>query len=469
MDQTTYINNHGSQGISGLFTLPRVGTYPGTLYLTRERAHLHVWLPSRETNSVLDSPFTAHGVINDRQSVTMLNCSTHSITRFSADGVDKRKHIIHSNLMLTGYAKFDPLIDSIREIQWRLSDCRNLFGIYDVAPPDEPEPLFSCDTSFGHLDILHNHHPEFKLRVAENAPLSDMILHMQTISRFFGLVFGKRMSIWGCQIRAHNANGDVRSYTLSFPSTEQNNYFVTDSTVLLHPMHHLKQIGEMLRAWTASSNTRRRSARDIARDNVLLNWGTREYPDLRLVRAISSIDWIGIASLDALAGLTEKQKPLQVPEGTSRGTTKLNSKGTVDSSGSEGTMEVSKRRKPKKVKIRDKIKLRVNGIADLLPLERKDLLDVANEAVDYRNFIIHGGEWICKNYTPKPLIFYIDTIEFIFLASELKCCGWNEGLSQRIRLYHPFDQYIRTFRKMLLRDPLRGPHPLKMYVDAGVL
>ena len=106
-----------------------------------------------------------------------------------------------------------------------------------------------------------------------------------------------------------------------------------------------------------------------------------------------------------------------------------------------------------------RLKPRLSDISGILPYETTDLLDFAKESVDYRNYIVHGWRWDKPKPSGENLRLFVDTIEFIFLASELKYCGWDYGFQSRVALHHPFDKYISAFKRMCPQGPMRKLSP----------
>ena len=233
--------------------------------------------------------FEVHGVVDGHQNITMRKCSMQSADILHVDGRIMRRYVINSDLTLSGETKFNTVLDYVTQIQWHLSDCRQVFGIYDVDPADEPEHLFSCNTSYGHFAILHGRHPEFHLRVSSGALLSEMIFRMRAISRFFGFVFGKRMSIWDSQIMSLDKDGGTHRHAILAPFTKQDDCFIAECDVLVHPRLHRKQIVDMIVMWTDTSSPWCRYA-GKHRNQILKNWGSEKYPEGRLVQAVSAID-----------------------------------------------------------------------------------------------------------------------------------------------------------------------------------
>ena len=77
---------------------------------------------------------------------------------------------------------------------------------------------------------------------------------------------------------------------------------------------------------------------------------------------------------------------------------------------------------------------------------------VVDEAVDCRNYFVHGsGTKLDYEQNFDQVMFFTDTLEFVFAASDLIECGWNATLwSQKMSsLTHPFDRFLKGYSKAL--------------------
>jgi hypothetical protein len=93
-----------------------------------------------------------------------------------------------------------------------------------------------------------------------------------------------------------------------------------------------------------------------------------------------------------------------------------------------------------KQKIRSRAKLVSDATGDRFP----ELELVANEAVNCRNYFVHGTESkILYSESNDFLSFLTETLEFIFAASDLIDAGWDIGAwcKEGTTMSHPFSRY----------------------------
>lgn len=93
-----------------------------------------------------------------------------------------------------------------------------------------------------------------------------------------------------------------------------------------------------------------------------------------------------------------------------------------------------------KRKVRSRVKLIMDAVGTKLP----DLELVTDQAVDCRNYYVHGtpGKFSYEVHSDQP-IFFTDTLEFVFAASDLIDAGWDiaEWIKQGTTMSHPFGRY----------------------------
>ena len=92
-----------------------------------------------------------------------------------------------------------------------------------------------------------------------------------------------------------------------------------------------------------------------------------------------------------------------------------------------------------KRKIRHRAQLLIDALGTLFP----DLLMVTDEAVDCRNHYVHGSKPVFDyNKEFDSVVFFTDTLEFVFAASDFIEAGWDvkawsEGPTP---MSHPFSR-----------------------------
>ena len=97
-----------------------------------------------------------------------------------------------------------------------------------------------------------------------------------------------------------------------------------------------------------------------------------------------------------------------------------------------------------KASLKRKVRARAKLILDRIPARFPELEFVVDEAVDCRNYFVHGSK-AKMDYSDEfdQVIFFTEALEFIFAASDLIECGWNidEWSKQTSTVSHPFDRF----------------------------
>jgi hypothetical protein len=102
--------------------------------------------------------------------------------------------------------------------------------------------------------------------------------------------------------------------------------------------------------------------------------------------------------------------------------------------------------------LKRKIRRRVKLITDTAVAKFPDLELVTDQAVDCRNFYVHGtpGKFSYGDHADQST-FFTDTLEFVFAASDLIEAGWDivEWIKQGTTMSHPFGRYRVEYAERL--------------------
>lgn len=102
--------------------------------------------------------------------------------------------------------------------------------------------------------------------------------------------------------------------------------------------------------------------------------------------------------------------------------------------------------------LKRKVRSRVKLIMDTVGAKFPDLELVTDQAVDCRNFYVHGtpGKFSYGVHADQPT-FFTDTLEFVFAASDLIEAGWDiaEWIKQGTTMSHPFGRYYVGYAERL--------------------
>jgi hypothetical protein len=111
-----------------------------------------------------------------------------------------------------------------------------------------------------------------------------------------------------------------------------------------------------------------------------------------------------------------------------------------------------------KASLKHKVRARANRILDRIPARFPELELVIDEAVNCRNYFVHGSK-AKMDYTVEfdQVIFFTEALEFIFAASDLIECGWDieRWSKQGSTMSHPFDRF-RLDYELRLKDLKRA-------------
>ena len=117
-----------------------------------------------------------------------------------------------------------------------------------------------------------------------------------------------------------------------------------------------------------------------------------------------------------------------------------------------------------KPQLKKKIVARAALISQRLPHLFPDLRLVVEEAVNCRNFFVHASEQKFPYTQNWPTVgFFIDTLEFVFGATDLMDAGWNiqEWSARGTTMSHPFGafktEYERWLTDLKALLPQKGP------------
>lgn len=98
--------------------------------------------------------------------------------------------------------------------------------------------------------------------------------------------------------------------------------------------------------------------------------------------------------------------------------------------------------------LKHKVRHRAGKIIEVAGEWFPELTTITDEAVNCRNFYVHGSE-PCFDYESNAaaISFFIDTLEFVFGASDLIEAGWNirSWIQHGTTATHPFGRYRANY------------------------
>jgi hypothetical protein len=105
-----------------------------------------------------------------------------------------------------------------------------------------------------------------------------------------------------------------------------------------------------------------------------------------------------------------------------------------------------------KANLKQKIQHRAQVLLNAVPERFPDLIFVLDEAVNCRNYYVHGNSpRFDYDQNFNAVVFFIDALEFVFAASDLIEAGWDVRVwaDQYSSVRHPFDCVRIDYRQRL--------------------
>lgn len=105
-----------------------------------------------------------------------------------------------------------------------------------------------------------------------------------------------------------------------------------------------------------------------------------------------------------------------------------------------------------KASLKRKVRSRAKPITDIVGARFPELDLVVDQAIDCRNYFVHGSvAKIDYDQHFDQVMFFVDTLEFIFSASDLVESGWDiaSWITQGTTLSHPFGRYRVGYTEQL--------------------
>ena len=311
--------------------------------------------------------------------------------------------------------------------------------------------VFSSDTAIARISA--DHRPDFTMGDSASFGLikkTDLSLEfqrpvtvMESLHRvdrtlqFFDLVVGRSQLV--SEVRIATEMDDVSdpahvyasAYVDSCRSPEGRESGI--NTILINPVQEAREFSRVLEDWVA-----RDDKWGTARARLRRVWSGRSYGVDRLVAAANVFDLLPGDTYGSKPSLSEdldtaKQRARELfralPESQERNYV-LGCLGRVG----DWTL---------KRKIRHRAESLVNTIGALVP----SIDDVVREAVALRNDYVHGPSGGYEQRS-KQLVFFTDSLEFIFLASDLVDAGWDieKWCKKPMSAGHPFGDYLASYQ-----------------------
>lgn len=422
------------------------------------------------------------GTLHDLTKVTLLHCITKSGTGHATRGKEKYcfatifpHYVLHGDHQITHDEK------TITEVHFVMDDASVLFYDFDAfgslidARPyieqivranrlereipvgTDPEILyftgkheiFSADTVLGRVSASHN--PTHTLGGPEGVQLKNTIVTTivfkeactfdETIDRtltllsYLGVLVGRPQNLLRLNLRVKSDDdrpGILRVYWSMPPrrNTSDDSQRPHPADILMDAARQPDAFSRVLKSWL----DRHQDWHD-ARLRFSNSFEQQKYSTDRLIGSANMFDILPSSAVPPDVPVSEEVKSAktrcskifkELPKSPERDSV-LSALGRIGKS----TL---------KNKIRHRGKYLVDTVGEQFP----DLFTVTDEAVNCRNHYVHGSEPIF-DYSKESdvVIFFTDTLEFVFAASDLIESGWDVRAWTKIptSMSHPFGGY----------------------------
>lgn len=101
--------------------------------------------------------------------------------------------------------------------------------------------------------------------------------------------------------------------------------------------------------------------------------------------------------------------------------------------------------------LRDKVECRSKIVNNAIGFHLPGLDDVVRIALKARNFYVHGSDY-AHEYFQELFEFLTDTLEFVFIASDLIECGWNARawIARKPSFGNPLARYVYSYSRNVI-------------------
>ena len=475
----------------GVFEVGSVPALTGNLKFAGPRTKLSVysdaWFNAKVT--------LVRGQLTDLSKVSLLECISSEAGGSSKSGEHNHYASIFPHFVLRGDQYFDPNEDSISEVHFVIDDAPTLFYDFDafgnlvdakkvirqvvearrhdreIQIGEHPQvayftgkrEIFTSETKIGTVSAYHS--PTWSpggpkgvqikntirigIRFERGEQFQEAMDRVYLLRNYLGILVGRPQKVSDLQVllRSVQESTSILGVYWSWSPTRRKGTGRAlkphPGDVLIDAVRHPDQFSKLLAAWL-ESHTERRDAR-------VRFFGAFEkeqkYGINRLVAVANMFDILPSSAVPEgvdLAPKVEKARKIarrlfrELPEGTERSA-------FFDALDRLG-----------KASLKRKIQHRTQIVLDAVPSLLPDLVTVVNQAVDCRNYFVHGSRRnLDYGSHPDLRVFFTDTLEFLFAASEMLEAGWNiEEWLSRTSISHPFGAYVKTYdyhRRELLR------------------
>ena len=432
------------------------------------------------------------GVLHDLTKVTLVQCVTTSGPGYSTRGAEKYHFAtIFPHYVVYGDHHIAPNESMITEAHFVLDDASTLFYDFDafgslinarpyieqivtannlgrvIATGSEPEILyfagkreiFAVDTILGKISAQHNPisniggpngvslKNEISVTISFSRPVTfhESIDHTSTLLRFFEILVGRQQNVFSYSLGIRSDGDRIERlfvYWSALPDrgSSRDHGRPDPADVLLDAIQEQDMFSRVLSSWLDRDNERR-----DARGRFASSFSQRRYSIDRLIGAANMFDILPDSAAPEKVALSEEiEKAKQECQHIVKKLEKsLEMKSLLDALGRLGNSS-----------LKHKIRYRGEFISAAVGMRFPDLLQIIDQAVDCRNYYVHGGKSkFDYNKEFDAVCFFTDTLEFVFAASDLIEAGWNisSWINSPTSESHPFGSYRVNYSVNLMK------------------
>jgi hypothetical protein len=444
------------------------------------------------------------GTLHDLVKVSLFGCISAGIGH--AGTRDQRYFFakIFPHIVISGRQHLKPSDETISAIQFVIDDAATLFCDFDafgtvlrpenyiesiaqankeithrdVKTGSEPEivyfaghrEIFKAETAIGTVSASHNpecslmggprgvfikNHITVEIAFVTPVNLDKSLNGLLALVRYIELLIGRQQNILDIAVILGDGASHEQYLKVDWSMVPQRRASSQEerephsADILLNPIDDTKIFGDVLSAYLDREKNwkapRIRFAEKFKRRN--------SYDLDRLIAAANLFDILPtpafppsqpIAADLSAARVTARTLFKALPQSADRDTV-LNALGRIGKSS-----------------LKKKIAERVRLISQKSGAHFPELAMVTEKAVNCRNYFVHGGQDPDFDYMGNIRIvwFFVDTLEFVFGASDLIDAGWNIAawLPKGTMMFHPFGEYKTTYLNGLdrLKQALAG-------------
>jgi hypothetical protein len=461
-----------------------------------------LYLDDKASFNPLDIPDECiTGVLHDLTKVSLMQCVTLSGPGSGPRGND-RYHFanIFPHYVVYGDRHIGPSEKVIAEVRFVVDDASTLFydfdafsSLLDARPFIEqitranglnrevvigPNPaiqyftgkneIFAADTVLGKISASHS--PRLssggpsgvylkntiyvKLAFKEARAFDDAVLHTLALLRYLGTLVGRPQNVLELMLRVKSdeQNATFLKVYWSMPPKRGPSHEgrkPSPAEVLLDAVGRPEEFSRVLASWLDRQPSWR-----IARLSFFNSFAKQQRYDS--IRLIASADMFDILPKEALPPDVTPSEQLKAAKATCEEIFNRLPRSPERDSVLSALGRVGK--SSLRHKIRHRAQLVIDAIGDRLP----ELVLVIDEAVKCRNYYVHGGKpSFSYDDNFNAVVFFTNTLEFVFAASDLIESGWDIQAWSKIGTTgaHPFADYRADYTLCLQK--LKALFPVK--------